>query len=670
MTLRMLSWIKSLLRAGLAFLACATWLIWFWLGSPAPLPPTNAAAAAIAPVDGTEEITPASQSGQAPLTTPTPLDCGLAWRVVNSPNPSTSNNPLNDVAAISSNDAWAVGVYDDSNLIGRVLIMRWDGSQWSVVDGPDPGTRSSILRGVDALSWDDMWAVGRYRSGPGSSTLVMHWDGTEWSVVPSPDPIPGSTNELNAVDDISPNDVWAVGDYITNTGTIGTYRNLIEHWDGTEWRVVPSPNVGLHHNSLWDVAAVSSNDVWAVGLYIDDVTGDQQTLTLHWDGVEWSHVPSPSPGYNNSLEGVAAISSDDVWAVGGRGNQTLVLHWDGTEWSMVPSPSPGQILSVLWAVEALSSTDVWAVGQYKICDGCGGYRTLIERYSDPCTTPTSTPTGTPPTPTSVITPTRTLTDSPTYTRTPTTTPTNPPTTTPSRTSTSIATPTATGTVIVGTPTSAATSTAIATVCPVQFDDVPPDHTFYSYIMCLACRGIVSGYADGTFRPGNNVTRGQAAKIVANSADYQDPIPPNRQTFNDVPPGSTFWLFIERVALHGAISGYECGGEGEPCPGRYFRPANNLTRGQLAKIDSEAFGYSDPIPPNRQTFNDVPPGSTFWLFIERLALHNVISGYQCGGQGEPCPGAYYRPGNNITRGQVSKVVANTFFPQCQPTPPQR
>jgi hypothetical protein len=190
-------------------------------------------------------------------------------------------------------------------------------------------------------------------------------------------------------------------------------------------------------------------------------------------------------------------------------------------------------------------------------------------------------------------------------------------------------------------------------------------------MCLACRGIVTGYADGTFRPGNNVTRGQAAKIISNSADYQDPIPPNQQTFNDVPPSNTFWVYIERVALHGAISGYNCGGEGEPCPGRYFRPANNLTRGQLAKIDSEAFGYSDPIPPNRQTFNDVAPSSTFWVYIERLALHNVISGYQCGGEGEPCPGVYYRPGNNITRGQVSKVVANTFFPHCQPgqpTPP--
>ena len=182
---------------------------------------------------------------------------------------------------------------------------------------------------------------------------------------------------------------------------------------------------------------------------------------------------------------------------------------------------------------------------------------------------------------------------------------------------------------------------------------------------------LSGHSHGLrgwhLPPGNNVTRGQAAKIVANSADYQEPIPADQQTFNDVPPGSTFWLYIERVALHDAISGYGCGGQGEPCPGRYFRPASNLTRGQLRKIDSEVFGYSDPIPPNQQTFNDVAPGSTFWLYIERLALRNVISGYRCGGEGEPCPGVYYRPANNITRGQVSKVVANTFFPRCLQIP---
>jgi hypothetical protein len=146
----------------------------------------------------------------------------------------------------------------------------------------------------------------------------------------------------------------------------------------------------------------------------------------------------------------------------------------------------------------------------------------------------------------------------------------------------------------------------------------------------------------------------------------------------VPPDSPFWVYIERVYAHGAISGYPCGAEGEPCPGAYYRPGANLTRGQLAKIASNVAGYSET--PGDQTFNDVPPDSPFYTFIERAAAHNVISGYPCGdtnpgtGEAEPCPGAYFRPGSNITRGQTAKIVANSLLPGCEsparPQPPAK
>jgi hypothetical protein len=201
--------------------------------------------------------------------------------------------------------------------------------------------------------------------------------------------------------------------------------------------------------------------------------------------------------------------------------------------------------------------------------------------------------------------------------------------------------------------------------------VPPENTFYPFVRCLACRGIVSGYADNTFRPNNPVTRGQLAKIVSNSAGFNEPV--SGQTFEDVPPGSTFYEFVERLASREVMSGYACGGPGEPCtPGNrpYFRPAAGATRGQLTKIVSNAAGFDDTIPPNQQQFADVPPNSTFWLYVERLLLNRpgVMSGYTCGGPGEPCDTGnrpYFRPGNPLTRGQTSKIVANTFFPGCQP-----
>jgi hypothetical protein len=207
-------------------------------------------------------------------------------------------------------------------------------------------------------------------------------------------------------------------------------------------------------------------------------------------------------------------------------------------------------------------------------------------------------------------------------------------------------------------------------CTAQFTDVPPGSTFHSFVICLACRNILSGYADGTFRPNANVTRGQLSKIVSNSAGYSEPHP--EQTFEDVTVGSTFHEFIERLASRGHISGYPCGGPGEPCipPGNrpYFRPNADVTRGQTSKIAASAANLPAP-PPGQQTFQDVPVGSTFWTWIEALATTGAINGYPCGGSGEPCVPPenrpYFRPFNNVTRGQSSKIVANTFFPSCGP-----
>ena len=106
-----------------------------------------------------------------------------------------------------------------------------------------------------------------------------------------------------------------------------------------------------------------------------------------------------------------------------------------------------------------------------------------------------------------------------------------------------------------------------------FSDVPPSHTFYQYIETAAHNEIVSGYSDGTFRPQNNVTRGQLSKIVVIAAQWP-PISPTEPTFSDVPIGSPFYEYVETAYDRGIISGYADG---------TFRPGNNATRGQISKI---------------------------------------------------------------------------------------
>jgi hypothetical protein len=205
-----------------------------------------------------------------------------------------------------------------------------------------------------------------------------------------------------------------------------------------------------------------------------------------------------------------------------------------------------------------------------------------------------------------------------------------------------------------------------TDCPMNFSDVPVGSTFYTYIHCIYCQGIINGYPDGTFRPNANVTRGQLSKIVIQSAGLGNGNP-GSQLFQDVQPGSTFYTDVNLLAEFGYINGYPCGGPGEPCSPemyRYFRPNSPATRAQIAKIVSQAAGWSDN--PGSQMFTDVPPSNSFYAYIQRLALHNAISGYPCGGTGEPCDSQhrpYFRPDNLTTRGQLSKIDVYAFFPSC-------
>ncbi|MDQ6693953.1 MAG: S-layer homology domain-containing protein, partial [Chloroflexota bacterium] len=211
--------------------------------------------------------------------------------------------------------------------------------------------------------------------------------------------------------------------------------------------------------------------------------------------------------------------------------------------------------------------------------------------------------------------------------------------------------------------------SVGTACAAGFPDVQSTDPFYANIRCLVCRGIVSGYSDGLFHADRNVTRGQLSKIVSNSVGYNDVL--TTQTYEDVPSTGTFYIYIERLTAHGVMSGYPCGGLGEPCvtPGNrpYFRPNSNASRGQIAKIVSNGAGIGGVV--TGQTYEDVTPTNPFYLFVERLTTRGVMGGYGCGSAGEPCvpPGnrPYFRPGALATRGQTTKIVSNTFFPGCNP-----
>src|SRR5437868_6117405 len=81
----------------------------------------------------TSTDTPTDTPTNTPTTTPTP-DCSPPWRLVDSPNPHSTENVLYGADAVSVNDIWAVGEHSAN----RTLTLHWDGSQWSIVPSPNP----------------------------------------------------------------------------------------------------------------------------------------------------------------------------------------------------------------------------------------------------------------------------------------------------------------------------------------------------------------------------------------------------------------------------------------------------------------------------------------------------------------------------------------------------
>lgn len=286
------------------------------------------------------------------------------WTLVPSVNPP-GDDTLFAVAATSTKDAWAVGSANQQSAAPQTLAEHWNGTSWSVIPSPNPGPTFNKLFGVTALSSSNAWAVGYYQDNSGGvSTLVEHWNGSKWVVVPSPNPTGITINQLWAISAASANDIWAAGTSQTNNNVTQT---LTEHWNGTVWSVVPSINPGASFSILRGVVAVSATSAWAVGNYTNQ-QGASQTLTEQWNGTAWSVVPSANPASDNYLFGVTRVpGSNQLWAVGeysnGTGGQPLTEYWNGTKWSAVVSPMLQANASSLDGVTAISATNAWAVGQ-------------------------------------------------------------------------------------------------------------------------------------------------------------------------------------------------------------------------------------------------------------------------------------------------------------------
>jgi hypothetical protein len=497
------------------------------------------------------------------------------------------------------------------------------------------------------------WAVG--------GSTIIRWNGSTWSVAPhpTPSPLPGYTSAsdiFEAVAGRTTGEVWAVGSIDDEPAYFGDSPADVLYFDGTTWQRPLLPEAGqsspqgAYYNeyTYYGVAAVGTGEAWAVGQHRSDTLG-AEPIVRHFclgGGPCATATPVVSNPQSTIFTAAASTAPNDVWVVGYDALGGLIEHWNGTTWTQMPHDPIGQIQ----AVAAQVPNEAWAAGSAGILHYDG---TTWNSVSAPAYDYTGIAIQSQSSIWAVSSSGIVYGDSSSFGAV----------TSPSG-ATGIALDLANGTDLWAVGPNLLHYPDVPT-----FTDIPLGHTFYPYVQALACRNLVSGYNNsppcttGTpcYLPANNVTRGQMAKFISNAAGYNDAIPTTQQTFTDVPHGHAFWLFIERVSLHNIVAGYTTSPPcttGTPC----YLPANNVTRGQTAKFVSNAKGYTDVIPPTQQTFTDVPNSNIFWIFVERVYTHSVVGGYTTNPPcttGTPC----FLPGNNVTRGQMSKFLANAFFPSA-------
>jgi hypothetical protein len=302
---------------------------------------------------------------------------GTEWTAY--PAPDILGNNLSLLWAVvdfSPTDAWAIGNAGTITESESQVIEHWNGTAWSLFPGPifasgDTGS----LYAMAATSADNIWALGALNlDGDGVEAVFEHWNGSAWTATTNVS-LPWAFESASAD---APNDIWAVGE--------GPFS---VHYDGTSWTSVSTPRVGNGPSMLHGVAALAPDNVWAVGYSSASDEAPMETLIEHYDGTSWSVVPSPNVGPNskyqsNKLWGVTAVSANDIWAYGeylaasGSGDQsTLLLHWNGTSWSLAACPDPitgsGTVQGdILWGGVVTGPGSVWIVGAEDV-----GIETLV-----------------------------------------------------------------------------------------------------------------------------------------------------------------------------------------------------------------------------------------------------------------------------------------------------
>lgn len=287
---------------------------------------------------------------------------GTNWRIQATPNPARSvGTGLAAVSCSATTSCTAAGSYDTTSNLARATAAAWGGRNWHGQATPSPAgaSISSGLIGVSCASARACTAAGFGTGSSGNSTtLTERWDGTRWRMQPSPAPAGAVSAVLNGVSCSAARTCTAVGEYFS-----AGQRELAlaERWSGGQWRLqaFPMPPAGAQGSDLSGVSCPAAGTCFATGWYF--TKSAPAAFTAAWNGTRWQVQPAPGPAHTGRLMGVSCSSPRACVAVGDHG--TVV--WNGTSWRYVAVAAPaGSAALVLNGVSCASASACAAVGSY------------------------------------------------------------------------------------------------------------------------------------------------------------------------------------------------------------------------------------------------------------------------------------------------------------------
>jgi hypothetical protein len=292
---------------------------------------------------------------------------GTEWKLQSLPGlTEVRENSARAVACPTSLECFVAGGYETGKHTVSERLFR---NQWSAEAMPEPsGGIHMYINGLSCPSTIECFAVGEYEGNGGRYTLAERWNGS-WTVQQTPNPSGGESSTLEGVSCTSATACTAVGYHVTEPGSPeGPSNTLVEHWNGTEWKIQTSPNPSGSLHMLRSVSCTSATSCMAVGAYgyPDGSAWVTHSMAMSWNGTEWSVIPIPNPADgldSGSLQAVSCESSADCTAVGGN----VLQFWNGSEWSVGSWSKPsgeGSSEGELYGVSCSSTTACTAVGDY------------------------------------------------------------------------------------------------------------------------------------------------------------------------------------------------------------------------------------------------------------------------------------------------------------------